>query len=220
MSLAIHRAMAAVPHLSTPAVVVTDGDSNTYGYTGVTHGTEDWPAIMAGQLNGSSAVTNIAVSGYTIQQMIDHAAALADTEVVASAQFARGCPVRNLSIIMGGTNRGTGDLDAWEAWLKMRTYIAARRAAGFSHVIVMGILKSGTDPIVEGHRLGFQAYAERDADEGTLFHYANHDSVTELQDPTNGTNFFGDQTHIRPVAHAALGAFMADFVNDLTGVPA
>ncbi|NUP13342.1 MAG: SGNH/GDSL hydrolase family protein [Polyangiaceae bacterium] len=201
--------LASRPRLTTATVLAWHGDSNTDIGAFVTPGLE-WAAIAANIIDPTAEYHNEAISGHTIEQMVDDAPTLVDVHRTATARV-------NIAIVMGGTNGGL--LDSYTKYQQMMQFVADRKAALFDYIFVLPYLRNGdlsTDAGKqgEGRRQLYRSYLQSSPGNGRDFIVVDHDSVPELQDPTNATYFFAspDLTHMKAPAHAALGTFAGNFI--------
>jgi lysophospholipase L1-like esterase len=104
-----------------PGLVVCDGDSMTAGF-GLSP-PEFYPTVLGNSLGGAWSVTNTAVTGRNIQQMIDAAPASVDTQY--------GNPGSNTVVILGGSNPVASGVSAATILSQLAEYTADRRAVGW-----------------------------------------------------------------------------------------
>lgn len=118
-------------------VVPCDGDSITYG-TGIT---DPWTQSLSLNLTVPTAdVYNFGVASETLLTMIANAPTVIDPCLISGH--------KNICVIWGGTNdmAQSGRTPA-QTYASLKTYCAARRAAGWKVVVVTMISRTGNNPV-------------------------------------------------------------------------
>ena len=202
----------------TPLNLVFDGDSLTAASTYPTEtarliGLE--PSLSLGQWN------NAALSGQTWTDMIARGPTAVDPLLVSGE--------RNVVIAWEYANDLLGN-DAGTSYYNMKTYCAARRAAGWT-VIVFGALPRGTDPVFETQRQVVNTTMRAAFNVATPYSrvfkpapgitYADM-FVDNGADPTVGCRgcnvmpYFFDGVHLTPAGDRIIAAYV---VNALRALP-
>jgi lysophospholipase L1-like esterase len=179
------RFVVAESAQAQPGLVVCDGDSMTAGFG--LDPSEFYPTVLGTSLGGAWTVTNTAVTGRNIQQMIDAAPTSVDTQY--------GNPGSNTVVILGGSNDVATGTSAATILSRLETYTAARRAVGWTVFI-------GTIP-PNGSLSGAQETARQTVNSTIRSNLATYgDGLVDfaadprLDDPLDTTYYFeGDRLH-------------------------
>jgi lysophospholipase L1-like esterase len=111
------------PAAQVPGDIVCDGDSMTAGFG--LQPSEFYPTVLANNIDAAWDVTNTAVTGRNIQQMIDAAPASVDVLYGGSGQT-------NIIVILGGSNDVATGTSSSTILSRLATYVSDRRAVGWS----------------------------------------------------------------------------------------
>ena len=175
--------------------IVFDGDSRS--------NLKKWPGIAAeaayttgDYVYGGRGMASWAVSGKTVAQMVSTAAADIDPLLVSGQT--------NTIVIWGGVNDNASST-AEQIYNNLATYCAARKAAGWSRVIVC----TEIDAVASGWTAKYQAL-------NTLIRnsHAWADAVADLgadarlQDNSNLTYYDADRTHLTTAGYAVVAGIV------------
>jgi hypothetical protein len=208
----------------TPALLmklVTDGDSLSTFDFGASDAAHTWPAVGRAALTGNYTVTlsNVATSGYSLQNMID------EFSTRAGAQF-DSSKALNIYTILGGTNFApvTQYVATYRA---LRTLTRKAAAAGFQRIVIATIpskdLQDGnTDDSFDANTLPYnvaiRAYATNDLNCDAVIDIAANASFDTASDADSATIYF-DKEHIRDPGHAIIGGIAASTWQPLLAAP-
>ncbi|NUO50685.1 MAG: SGNH/GDSL hydrolase family protein [Polyangiaceae bacterium] len=176
-----------------------DGDSNTAGF-GV-QVAERWTSVIGPMLSQPVTISNVAVSGRTVLDMVNAAPTSLDPFYSAN-DF-------DITVMMGGTNQLS--FDAAEIHAHTRQYSRDRRRAGCNLLVLAGVMKgSGNNDRFETCRRLVNAYRRRNPWMYDIF--MDVDLIPELQNPADTTYFF-DGTHLNPAGHIVFATRLAALIN-------
>ncbi len=127
-----------------PGVIVCDGDSITAGY--LLNPPEFYPTVMAASLGAGWTVTNHAVTGWVVQDLLDHTSTV-DSQYVAGAQV----------VFLAGSNDLAASSSSSTILSKLSTYGLGRKAVGFRTIICTITPRGSLDGTQEANRVSVNA---------------------------------------------------------------
>lgn len=188
--------------------LVAEGDSQTIADGGAL--SIQYPEQMALLYtdNRMISVTNVAISGTTLQQMIDRSAN------VEAEYDTRKAP--NIVLLWGGTNdmaRGVNsDFSGSGAYARLVSYVQSRQANGWKVVGIKCLPRQdvGTPAGYETQRAIFNG-----SDWTICNAVADIAADVRLQDPTNTTYFNADTVHLTAAGYAIVAALVKVAIDSL-----
>lgn len=240
----MRRAIAFTSARKTPGVWVADGNSIMAGAFLLTG--EDPPAQAAPLVHGNFTYYNAALSGQDVggpfpsgsasatppgtrQMTIPEAdlgtrpRAWADSFVVKTAHWGPGCNgarnVISMHDILNDVLGGGASAD--DAIARIKTYVAAKRRAGFNRIVLstsIGYLPVDTTNNAKLVIIRDWIYSptSRPWRDSVADYWGR---VPECQDATNSTYFQTDQVHPKAPLAALMGVELARAINEAIGLP-